>query len=267
MRTEGRHRPRMIQTLSPVTSVQSVASNILIISLRAPEIASTVRPGQFINIRVSDCTTPLLRRPFSVYRTRGDELEIIFNVVGVGTRILAEKQPGDRLDVLGPLGRSYTIDDSFQTALLVAGGIGVAPLPMITTALRDTRASVVTFLGARTRDQLMPTHLVNLSVSTDDGTAGFRGTVVELLRSELSRRHLPAPKIFACGPNAMLQNLIAVANEFNVPCEASLESAMACGVGICQGCPVELLDGEKKFALVCADGPVFDTRTIRIEEW
>lgn len=252
----------MIQTLSPVTRLRSVAPNIFVLSFSAAGIAAQIKPGQFINIKINEFGLPFLRRPFSVYRVDGDEIEIIFNVVGLGTTLLSQKRPGDVVDIIGPLGSPYDLAGDFQTALLVGGGLGIAPLPMITSFLTKTKTTLVTFLGARTADQIVPAHLVNIQIATDDGSSGFHGTVVDLLRSELDRERYPAPKLFACGPHPMLSALAALAGDRDIPCEISLESAMACGIGICQGCPVELRSGEKKYALVCKEGTVFDTKKI-----
>jgi len=205
-----------------------------------------------------------LRRPFSVYKVEGDNVKIIFNVIGIGTKILSSKRKGDTIDVLGPLGMSYGVTGQYDTAILVAGGLGVAPLPMITDAISGRR-KLVTFLGARTKEYVVDTHLKNVHVSTDDGSRGFQGTVVDLLRAECSKQEFVKPKIFACGPNRMLESLSKFAVEMNIPCEVSLESTMACGIGICQGCPVELKNDEKKYALICKEGPVFDSKLITVE--
>ncbi|MBI1805670.1 MAG: dihydroorotate dehydrogenase electron transfer subunit [Ignavibacteria bacterium] len=254
----------MLQSFCPITSRQTVGANIYVLSFRSPQIASTLQPGQFVNIKVSESGIPLLRRPFSVYHTDGDDIKIIFNVIGVGTKVLASKNVGDVLDVLGPLGRSYNVSDGYETAVLVAGGLGVAPLPMITKSLDRRSKVLVTFLGARSRDHLVTTFLENVHTATDDGSEGFRGTVVELLRSILSANSFPQPKIFGCGPNVMLSNLSRLAEELSIPCEVSIECAMACGIGICQGCPIEKVNGEQKYALVCKEGPVFNSRSVLI---
>ena len=252
----------MILSSCRVESINLVGPNIFVLRLLSPEIAPRVLPGQFINIKVNDTFIPLLRRPFSVYHVDGERMEIIFNAVGMGTTILSHKRPGDMLDVLGPLGGCYGTAGDFETAVLVAGGLGVAPMPLLTQTLRRLSKPIITFLGARTGNQIVSTHLEQVRRSSDDGTAEFHGTVVDQLRSTLDKQSLRKPKIFGCGPNAMLRSLAQLANEYDIPCEVSMESAMACGIGICQGCPLEVSNGEKKYALICREGPVFDTRKI-----
>ena len=175
----------MIHTRCAVTAHETPAPNIFVLTVHSPEIASSVKPGQFINVKVVESSYPLLRRPFSVYHVHDGEADIIFDVRGAGTRILASKRIGDVLDIIGPLGRPYGIDDGYDTAILVGGGLGVAPLPMITRALKNSGRAILTFLGARTRSLIVDSHLENVAVSTDDGSAGFKGTVVDLLRSSV----------------------------------------------------------------------------------
>jgi len=255
----------MIQSYARVASIETVGPNIHVLSIHSPEIVPLVTPGQFINIKVNDGDQPFLRRPFSVYHTEGEILQIIFNAIGLGTTILSRKHVGDILDLIGPLGRPFETPEGFETAILVAGGLGVAPLPLLTSVLRKSGRSALTFLGARTGDQVVRRHLENVHIATDDGSEGFHGTVVDALRLLLKTGVPSNPKIFGCGPNAMLNSLAELAAEFQIPCEVSLESAMACGIGICQGCPIELIDGEKKYALVCKEGTVFDARKVRIQ--
>ncbi|HLB01242.1 MAG TPA: dihydroorotate dehydrogenase electron transfer subunit [Bacteroidota bacterium] len=252
----------MRQGFYRVESVREIAGNIHLLSLHAPEIASSVRAGQFLNIKTRDYFLPLLRRPFSVYHREGDSLRIIFNVVGLGTRILASAPPGDQLDVIGPLGNAFGVRGEYDEAVLVAGGLGIAPMPMLTAELKSARKKIHTFLGARNASQIVREHMEDVSVATDDGSAGFRGTVVELLRGRLRQAPYARPKIFACGPTPMLRALAVLAEEVNIPCELSLESPMACGIGICQGCPVEVTGGPRKYALVCREGTVFDSKLV-----
>ncbi len=254
-----------MQTVCRVTSNLQVGPAIYVLKFHSPEIASAVQPGQFVNVKVNDAFVPLLRRPFSVYSVEKEEVALIFNVAGTGTNILSKKKTGETVDVIGPLGCAFRLDDRYETALLVGGGMGVAPFPIMTSKLQHSSKTIVTLLGARSKDFIIPAYLKNISVATDDGSIGFHGTVVDLLRKGLSGRMYVKPKIFACGPNPMLKNVCAVAEEFRVPCELSLESVMGCGVGICQGCPVERKDGEKKYALVCKEGPVFDYTAVRVK--
>jgi dihydroorotate dehydrogenase electron transfer subunit len=254
----------MTQELCSVAAVKNIGSGIFVLRFIAPEIASAVQPGQFVNMKTNELLFPFLRRPFSVYRVDGESVEIIFNVVGSGTKILSEKQQGEIIDVIGPLGCSFGVDGAFETAILVGGGLGVAPLPVLTNALIARKRNLLTFLGARTSHQIVSQYLQNVSVATDDGSGGFMGTVVDLLRKYLGDVKVAKPKIFGCGPNPMLKSLSLLAHELQIPCEVSLESVMACGVGICQGCPVERTEGEKKYSLICKEGTVFDSESIRI---
>ncbi len=255
----------MIHAFCPVLDVHSVAQNIFVLAFSSDTISATVLPGQFVSIRTDESTTPLLRRPFSVYRTKGERVEIIFNVIGKGTASLSRKHAGDLIDIIGPLGVPFNLfSEDYDTALLMGGGLGVAPLPITTERLLHAGKSVVTFLGSRTSAHLVETHLTNLHVATDDGSKGFRGNVVELMQNVLDDKRFQKPKFFVCGPTAMLRAAANVAIARSIACEVSLEGPMGCGFGICQGCPVELLHGERKFVLMCKDGPTFDVRRIVI---
>ncbi len=254
----------MINEISPVVGVRPVGDGMFVLGFRAPRIAAAATPGQFVNIKADVSYDPLLRRPFSISRVVGDTVEVIFNVVGKGTDVLAHKRTGDTVDVLGPLGVGYGLDGDIGTALLVCGGLGVAPMPMLTEALAARGIAVRTFVGARSKGWLALDHLVNVTIATDDGSAGFHGTIVACLEQALDAAPAVKPKIFACGPNRMLEALAAAAQQRGIPCEAALECAMACGIGICQGCPVEMTTGDRKYNLVCKDGPVFDVTRINI---
>lgn len=255
----------MIQAYCPVQSVDEVADNVFVLTFLSPEISKHVQAGQFVNIKADEGTEPLLRRPFSVYRIVDERVEIIFNVVGKGSAALRKRKSGEWIDVLGPLGVPFSLSGKdFDTAVVVGGGLGVAPLPISTQALLENKKSVVTFLGARSAKQLVETHLVNVQIATDDGSKGHHGNVVELVRTKYEMFKSLRPKIFACGPTKMLHTVAMFAIERAIPCEVSLEGPMACGFGICQGCPVELVDGGKKYGLMCKDGPTFDVRRIKI---
>ena len=253
----------MIQEFAAVQSVTEIASNIFQLSFRSPAISANAVPGQFVNVRVEDSTTPLLRRPFSIFFVEGTDVSIIFNVIGHGTGLLSKKTHGEMIDVLGPLGRGvFPFDDnSYATALLVAGGLGVAAFPFLHSRMPRSK-NVVSFLGARNSSQIVRSTLTNVHVATDDGSEGYHGTVVELFEQFVDDRPPDRPRIFSCGPLPMMRALADVARNKDVPCYLALECEMACGIGLCQGCPVETISGIKKYNLVCKDGPVFEASRV-----
>jgi len=252
----------MFQRTVPVTFRSEIGRGTFVVRFRSQEIASAAEAGQFVNIRCGDGCLPLLRRPMSVSRVVGDDVELLFAVVGQGTRVLAAKRPGDPLDVLGPLGVPFGYRGDYATAVIVAGGVGAAPFPFLTRFVVREGKHVITFLGARTAAQLTPQNLENVQLATDDGTEGHHGTVVELLGAYLSQHEVVNPKIFGCGPTNMLKALSDYALKAGIDCELSLEGDMACGVGLCQGCPIERSNGKKKYALVCTEGPTFNAKDI-----
>jgi len=255
----------MTPEICPVQSVEQAARNIYVLTFISERIAGSVRAGQFVNVRPDDRSVPLLRRPFSIYAVEGNRVQLIFHVVGRGTALLSGKREGDTIDVLGPLGQPFNLDDGpFETAALIAGGLGVAPLPLAARRLRARGTRVVTLLGARTASVLVDRHFPDAYLATDDGSRGFRGNVVDLAERTLSQFSPGRMKIFSCGPIPMLRALQAYALRAAIPCDASLEGVMGCGFGICQGCPVELVNSSRKYALMCKDGPVFDMASIRI---
>jgi dihydroorotate dehydrogenase electron transfer subunit len=248
----------IIQQYSPVQSCREVAAKTFLLRFTSPEIAGSAQPGQFVNILASESGEgPFLRRPFSISRIDEDVVEIIFHVIGTGTNLLSRKQLGDRMDVVGPLGEPFHGDAEYDTALLVAGGIGVAPFPFLTDELLKRGKRIETFVGYRNRGQVFTGHLQNVRIATDDGSAGFHGNVVQLLESSFIQNTFGKAKIFACGPTIMLKALTELARRRNICCEMSLEGQMACGYGICQGCAVERTEGPAKYALVCKEGPAF----------
>lgn len=254
----------MVQEFCKITKVSEVARHTFSLEFLNPEVARTAAPGQFVNVKVSHPAFPLLRRPMSVCDVEGQTVRILFNVVGRGTSILAQLGPGESIDVLGPLGHGFDLTRHFDLAVIVAGGLGVAPFPFLTRVLSQQHCSIVSFVGGRTANQLHVDGLKNVSVATDDGSRGYRGTVVELLRSRLEKIRGASPIIFACGPTEMFRSLQQLIREIKVPCQASVETVMACGIGLCQGCPVGTTQGQRKYMLSCKDGPVFDLSKIVI---
>jgi len=245
---------------------KKVASGTFLMGLKSSEIVAQARPGQFVMIRVRPGTDPLLRRPFSICTTRGEDLFLIlYKVVGKGTAIMSNAGKGERLSVLGPLGRGFELPEPGRKSLLVAGGIGVAPLVFLAQAVK---ADVTFMAGCRSINEMIPMDHVGLgrtdiSIATDDGTAGHPGFVTELLVSYLAGYSEDHSKIFACGPLPMLKRVAALAIEQDIPCQVSLEANMACGLGACQGCAVRASKNrDRTYYHVCQDGPVFDVHTL-----
>ena len=236
--------------------------------LDAPYIAKNATPGQFVQIRCSEGTDPLLRRPFSVHRITGDKIEILYEKIGKGTEVLSQKKSGELFDILGPLGNGFTLprtpNDKRQTPILIAGGIGVAPLFFLAEELTRKKIKVSVLIGAQTKDLILCEKDfrktgAEVHIATDDGSKGCRGFVSELFKEVLRTTCLPAGKrttIYACGPEPMLRNIAGICRKNEISCEISLEEKMACGIGACLGCAVKVKGGGYKLA--CKDGPVFN---------
>jgi len=223
--------------------------------------ASHIRPGQFVHIKCGDGL--LLRRPISVCQwtgsEAGDTVTIVFEVRGEGTAWLARRPVGHSVDVLGPLGNGFRVEDG--PCLLVGGGIGVPPMLGCAGTSSGTSTAI---LGFRSKDRAIlldefDSECVDVHIATDDGSLGYHGFVDALVRQELGKgRQYKA--VLACGPKPMLKSVAKAAAEFGVPCQVSMEERMACGVGACLGCAVKMVDGAMKH--VCSDGPVFDAREV-----
>ena len=245
-----------------ISAIRPAGADVSILSMPCPEIAATARPGNFVNIKVSAADQPLLRRPFCIHNVQGDTIDVMVKNVGRGTSLLCEASCGESLLVLGPLGNSFGVGTGdFDTALLVSGGIGTAPMLFLEKTLASEGILFHHLVGGRSRADLLTTGLSNVSTSTDDGSEGFHGNVVQLLEKHLAERtNAERVKVFACGPNPMLKALARFCRDRAIACELSLESVMGCGVGICYGCMVELsnADGEKESILLCREGPVID---------
>ncbi|MFZ1976906.1 MAG: dihydroorotate dehydrogenase electron transfer subunit [Bacteroidota bacterium] len=255
----------MIHDFLKVQSSEKIAHTIFLLRLQSAEIASTAKPGQFLNIRIdSGSIQPLLRRPFSISRIEDDTIELLIGIAGQGTAKLSEKKAGDIVDVIGPLGNSFRIESGHTTALLVAGGVGIAPFPFLSHELQNRGKKVAVFAGFRSASFVYTRYLDPVFIATEDGSQGRKGTVIDLLQEYVRMKPAGEAKIFACGPTAMLRALTEFARREAICCEMSLEGDMACGVGLCQGCPVERIDGNPKFALTCKDGPNFFSSDIRL---
>lgn len=235
------------------------------LALQAPESWADIEPGQFVMVRVSDGLEPLLRRAFSVHDAskgpHGSRIELLAKVVGIGTAALSELRPGDRLAVLGPLGRGFHLAEAGPVAL-VAGGVGSAPLLLLARRLLAAGVAFDFFYGGRSAldlarrgafAELAEASGGRLLATTEDGSAGRRGLVTEALAE--AHRSANYRFFYACGPMGLLARLAALTAGWQVAGEAALETAMGCGFGACLGCAVPTPEG--RFALCCKDGPVF----------
>jgi len=252
----------MIESNGIVDSLEEIQKNIFILRIRAEGISKIAKPGQFCNIKVNDSTVPLLRRPFSICEVEDDRISFQINVVGEGTKILTNKKTGDVINLIGPLGNGFNIEGEFENAIIVAGGVGAAPFPFLIKSF-DQNVSIASYVGGRTEEDLITYNLKNIHVSTDDGSKGFHGNVVSFLESEIDKYDINNTVIFACGPNPMLRALSRLSIDRGIRCQVSTESAMACGIGICQGCNIEGTHSDR-FLLVCKDGPVFNAEDVRL---
>jgi dihydroorotate dehydrogenase electron transfer subunit len=246
---------------SEVVEKRELPNKIFLLRIYCPEIAPIILPGQFLNIRVSDQSYPLLRRPFSVCDVQDDSIFIMFNIYGEGTKLIAGKSIGDKLDILGPLGNGFNLSGDYDTAVIAAGGLGAAPFPYLTKKL-ENKKNIISFIGGKTYKEVITYGMINVSTSSDDGSTGFKGNVVELLNSKIDLFESKRIKIFGCGPTPMLKALQKFSIDNNFDCEISTECVMACGFGICQGCPIDSTNDPDNFLLVCKDGPVFNVKDI-----
>lgn len=239
-----------------------VAEGVGLLVLEAPRIAASVRPGQFAHLRIERGSDFILRRPFSVHRASEERIEVLYQVLGRGTRRLAESRRGDRMDAIGPLGTGWDVPDGVGHVLLVAGGLGAAPLGMLAESLAERGVAVSVALGAPTAERLVARELFErvarrVEVATDDGSAGEAGFVT-LVSERLIAEDRPG-MVCVCGPEVMARAVAAQAAAARVGCRVSLERLMACGVGACLSCVVSTRSGQKR---ACCDGPVFDAEEV-----
>jgi dihydroorotate dehydrogenase electron transfer subunit len=241
-----------------------ISSDYFRLQLACPEIGRLARPGQFLMLRVNELQDPFLRRPFSFSRIFPprekkrkpmDEggVEICYQTVGRGTLLMTRVQEGQRLDLLGPLGNGFWPEEGCTRVILVGGGIGVPPLLTWAQELKKNgpgkkksiNAPEMTFLiGGKDKEKILGAGEcrrwgIEVQVATEDGSLGAKGLVTDLLEKELMTGRHEATAIYACGPNPMLARIAQVADQFDLPCQVSLESRMACGVGACLGCTVK----------------------------
>lgn len=237
---------------------EEVTSGVWYMEVEAPMCAETAQPGQFVHIKLPDNLSGILRLPFSMYGADADNgsIEILYQVLGGGTRFMTTLSVGETVGIMGPIGHGWEIPDGEVHALVVTGGLGAAPMAMLAKELRARHAKVDFCMGAPTSARLVGRERLakcgTVSVATDDGSEGLHG-----FSTDLAERMLDAfdyDIVYTCGPEPMQRIVVRECVKRGIPSQVSMERLMACGVGACLSCVVETVDGRKR---ACVDGPVF----------
>jgi dihydroorotate dehydrogenase electron transfer subunit len=253
-----------------ILSGKEIAPNIYLMKLKAPEIVQNALPGQFIHIKCSKDNYPLLRRPLSIHRIDKEkgEIFILFQIMGEGTKLLADRTIGDNLDIMGPIGNGFNIYPESKKIVIIGGGIGVAPLLALCEESTAQGREVQVLIGALKKELVLGEESFKIlgakvDVATDDGSYQYKGLVTDLLERIIKEGWL-ADQIFACGLKPMLRKINEIALKANIDCQVSLEERMACGIGACLGCVCKVKTKDIKedrvkyeYKRVCVDGPVF----------
>ena len=252
-----------------ISSNRLIAFNTYEATMVAPKISEHVLPGQFINILPNDSWDKVMRRPMSVASSNKGSISIIYKVIGEGTKIMSKWKKGDKIDIIGPLGNFW---GNFvqKTPIIIGGGVGVAPILFFHNHLNDKGIKHHMIMGARSKNEHFLKHKVDNEsyciLTTDDGSLGIKGNVLDGLKLiDNLKKH----KIFVCGPPLMMESIKLLSKKESVECNVALETVMACGFGICQGCTVEFNNKKQeysyrnKYGLVCCDGPIFNAEDIK----
>lgn len=261
-----------VQIYAELMEKVKLKDDIYHFKVKASEVAKVAKPGNFIEIRVSDATDPFLRRPISIYNLEKDEgiVEFIFQVKGQGTEILSSKKVGDKIDILGPLGFGTFKYENYEKISVIGGGIGVFPLYELSKCAKNDNKNVNIYLGFRNKDFVVLEEEFKkvsdkLVITTDDGTYGEAGFAINLLKQDIEKEKPDC--IYACGPLPMLKAVRELAMEKNIPCQISLEERMGCGIGACLGCAVKTAKSPAEapeYWHVCKGGPVFEAKEVEI---
>ncbi len=246
---------------------EQLKEDIFKFSVEAGEIAKSAKPGQFLEIRVTEEIEPLLRRPISIYNVEGNIVEFIFQIKGKGTEILSKRKEGEEVDILGPLGQGTFKFEGKKNIAIIGGGIGTFPLYKLAKEAKK-QAKINMYLGFRNKDFVVLEEEFKkvsdkLILTTDDGSYGEKGFAINFLKEDIEKEEIDG--IYACGPLPMLKAVQALAKETKIPCQISLEERMGCGIGVCLGCAVKVNAGEETvYTHVCKAGPVFDSNVVEI---
>ena len=256
--------------ISTVIYNEEIAENIFEAHLTSKDISKATSPGQFINILPSMDFPYVMRRPMSVSYQDDNSLKIIYKAIGDGTKIMKNWRKGDEVDILGPLGNHWDVS-SPKDALLLGGGVGVAPILNLFNSINGTRKTSL-FIGSRDKKEHFLSHKPseNIFLSTDNGSLGIKGNLFEAINLVFSIEELQSKTMYVCGPPMMMETLHKFSLENNIECYLALETVMACGIGICQGCTLEINVTSKtehsyrnQYELVCMDGPIYNAKKVK----
>lgn len=252
-----------------VISNELVAEDHYLLRCSCPEIAATALPGQFIHVLIPQGSGLLLRRPFTIYTVEGDEITMLYQLIGEGTTVLSGLKRSDFIRVLGPLGNTFEVSPTPNPAIIVGGGAGIASLMLLAAALRDRDVHTLGLVGSMNRARLLSVEDlkaigVETHIATDDGSVGHHGFVTELLTHTLETHELQNPIIYACGPDGMLRAVTKIAHDYCIATQLAMENQMGCALGVCLGCvcKVQMPDGGFEYQRVCTEGPVFNAKDI-----
>lgn len=258
-----------LQVSGQVLANENIAPQHFLMEIEIPQIANRAKPGQFVHIRVSDNSDPLLRRPISLHRIDKEKgsVYLLYQVVGRGTELMSHFVPGQKVDLMGPLGNGFTLPEA-ENVTVIGGGIGVAPLFPLLSLLIEAGKKITVIFGARNKDYLLGIELVremglDIHTATDDGSVGHHGFVTDIFSQE--NQKIKPDYVYACGPEPMLAKVTEIAKVAGIPGEVSLEERMGCGVGACLSCVCKIKtvnDNGFKYKKVCQDGPVFNLQEV-----
>jgi dihydroorotate dehydrogenase electron transfer subunit len=260
---------KKIDLPTEVISNELVAENHYLLRCSCPEIAASALPGQFIHVLIPQGSGLLLRRPFTIYTVEGDQITMLYQLIGEGTNVLSSLKWGDSIRVLGPLGNTFEISSTPNPAIIVGGGAGIASLMLLAVALREGGLYTLGLVGSMNQARLLSVEDlksigVETHIATDDGSVGHHGFVTELLTHILETHELPNPIIYACGPDGMLRAVTKVGLDYHIPTQLAMENRMGCALGVCLGCvcKVQMPDGGFEYQRVCTEGPVFNAEDV-----
>lgn len=256
------------QVLGKIIGQEEAAPGIYFMEILAPEIAAQAKPGQFVHVKCGSTYAPLLRRPISLHSIEPQvgKIGLLYQIKGQGTKLLAGMRSGQAIDLLGPLGNGFQLPAGLGKALVIGGGMGVAPLLPLLQALQAIGKPATAILGFNDSSSLLRVQAYascaeKLLLTTVDGSAGEKGLATAPLERELQTAEYSI--VFACGPEPMLRAVTAIADSQGIECQVSLEAYMACGIGACLGCACRTREeGQERYTRVCCEGPVYDSKAV-----